>query len=460
MKKIGGNWHRVKTWENYVIGQISGGIVITDTHNREDFIPFYDLADYCIERNVLYLKNHAGQIYLNDLKKIDISIDPQIQESDYYPVLNSIKWEMPNSDNLIEIPRSVAKDGQLVAVAYKQKGIDFFDVDALTKINHFDFPGYSFIDDICIQNNKLYVADAFGLRILDIGDLDDIKLDDRFTVYKGWAKDIALYEHYVIVADVLGIKIYDRSSDFKLVGKIESNRNRIAKVVIDGHYAFCSCEAVGLKIADLSDIANPKFISGLVLPKGVWDSAVYKNHVYLAVYTQGILKVDISSIKQLKQIAAFNDGREIIGVSVNEKGVFCACSHDGLQVFDHDLNPISSVRNLKGRCWMVIENDNKLYAAAGTDGVLIYDVSELNKPQLITRIPSKESRDLMIRDKTLYIADGQNGVLVYYIQDISRIQLRRHIPSSAFTRGVMVDEHFIYKGDGDGGFETYEGQQL
>ena len=456
MKKNGGNWHRVKTWENYVIGQKSGGIVVTDTVEYEDFIPFYDLADYCIASHVLYLKNHSGQTYQIDLKKYDIGTNPQIKDTDYYPNPDPIKSQMPNSDYLIETPCSVASDSQLIAVAYKQKGIDFFNVNTREKISHFDFPGYSYVDDICLSEKRLFVADAFGLRILDISDLDNITLDDRFTAYKGWAKDIAIYDRYVIVADVLGIKIYDKSSDFKLIGKIESNRNRIAKVVIEGHYAFCSCEAIGLKIADLSDITNPKFVSGLVLPKGVWDCAVYENHVYLAAYTQGLLKVDISNIKQLRQTAVFNDGREIIGVSVNEKGVFCVCSHDGVQIFDHDLTPISTINIPDGRCWMVLEQDNILYAAAGKAGVLIYDVSQLRNPQLITRIPSKEARDLIIRYKMLYIADGQNGVLVYDIQDINRIQLRRHIPSSAFTRGVMVDEHYIYKGDGDGGFEVYE----
>lgn len=455
MKKIGGNWHRVKTWENYVIGQKSGGIVITDSTDRENFIPFYELADYCIESDILFLKDHSGKNSQIDLKGYADDSNLHIQETDYYPDPSSDDIRLPQSEKLIEEPRSVASDGQLIAVAYKHKGIDFFNVDTRKKISHFDFPGYSYVDDICLSKKRLLMADAFGLRILDIGDLDDIKLDDRFTVYKGWAKDIALYDRYVIVADVLGIKIYDKSDDFKLVSKIESNHNRIAKVVIDGHYAFCSCEAVGLKIADLSDISNPKFVSGLVLPKGVWDSAVYEDHAYLAAYTQGILKVEISNIKQLKQTAAFNDDREIIGVHVNEKGVFCACSHDGLQIFDHDLNPISTIDIPDGRYWMVIENDNKLFVAAGKAGVLIYDVSQLRKPQFLTRIPSKESRDLIIRDKMLYIADGQNGVWFYDIQDISRIQLRRHIPSSAFTRGVVVDEHFIYKGDGDGGLEVY-----
>ncbi len=456
MKKNGGNWHRVKTWGNYVIGYKSGGIVITDTVDREDFIPFYELTDYCIESDILFLRDHSGKTSQIDLRPYVDDGDLQIQETDYYPIPDSIKWEMPSSDDLIETPRSVASDGRIIAIAYKQKGIDFFDSKTLEKIAHYNFPGYSYVDDICLSEKRLLMADAFGLRILDIGDLNNIKLDDRFTVYKGWAKDIAVYDRYVIVADVLGIKIYDRTNDLKPVSKIESNRNRIAKVVIDGHYAFCSCEAVGLKIVDLSDIANPKFISGLVLPKGVWDTAVYGNHVYLAVYSQGLMKVEISNIKQLKQTAAFDDGREIIGVHVNEKGVFCACSHDGLQIFDHDLNPIGSARNLKGRCWMALEDNNRLYAAAGTDGVLIFDISDLSKPQLLTRIPSKEARDLIIRDKILYIADGQNGVLVYDIQDINRIQLRRHLPSSAFTRGVMVDEHYIYKGDGDGGFEAYE----
>jgi len=455
MKKNGGNWHRVKTWENYVIGQKSGGIVVTDTVEYEDFIPFYDLADYCIASHVLYLKNHSGQTYQIDLKKYDIGTNPQIKDTDYYPNPDSIKSQMPNSDDLIETPCSVASDSQLIAVAYKQKGIDFFDTDTLVKIAHYNFPGYSFVDDICLSEKRLFVADAFGLRILDIGDLDDIKLDDRFTAYKGWAKDIALYERYVIVADVLGIKIYDKANDFKLIGKIESNRNRIAKVVIDNHYAFCSCEAVGLKIADLSDISNPKFVSGLVLPKGVWDSAVYENHIYLAAYTQGILKIDTSNIKKLRQTAVYNEGKEIIGVSVNEKGVFCACSHDGIKIFDHDLNPICTINIPDARCWTAVEQENILYVAAGNAGVLIYDAREISKPRLITRIYSKESRDLIIRDKTLYIADGQNGVLIFDIHDINRIRQLRYIPSSAFTRGVMVDENFIYKGDGDGGVEVY-----
>lgn len=456
MKKIGGNWHRVKTWGNFVIGYKSGGIVIINTDDREDFIPYYNLADFCIESDILHLKDHRGRLYQIDLRKYDDESCLQIQETDFYPAHGSKQIRTPPSDKLIENPRSVANSGRIIAIAYKQKGIDFFNAETLEKIAHYNFPGYSFIDDICLQNNRLYVADAFGLRILDIGDPDHIQLNDHFTQFRGWAKDIAVYGEYVIVADVLGIKIYDKSQDFVLIGKIESSHNRIAKVTIYGHHAFCSCEAVGLKIADLSDISNPKFISGLVLPEGVWDSAVYENHAYLAAYTQGLIKIDIANIKQLKQTAAFNDGREIIGIYVNEKGVFCACSYDGMQIFDHDLNPISSVRNLKGRCWTVLEQDNILYVATGKAGVLIYDVSKLSKPQLLTRIPCTESRDLFIRDKILYIADGQNGVLTYDIHDINRIQKRQHIPSSAFTRGVMVDNNFIYKGDGDGGFEAYE----
>lgn len=446
----------MQTWGNFIIGYKSGGIVITDTVQREDFIPFYLLADFCIESDTLYLKdlNHdAFQISLKEYQAIGAI---SLKKSQYYPVSTMAKNDFPKPKNLIEQPCAISGNDRIIAVAYKQKGIDFFNASSLEKIVHYDFPGYSYIDDICFKDNRLYIADVFGLRILDITDIQHPVLNDQLTQFKGWPKDIAVYSQYVIVADVLGIKIYDKARDFKMVGKIESNRNRIAKVVNDSHYAFCSCEAVGLKIADLSDIKHPKIISGLILPKGVWDCAVFGKNVYLAAYTQGLLKVDFSCIKQLDRTAVYHDGTEIIGVSVNERGVFCACSHDGFKIFDHDLNLVGKEDKIEGRCWAILERNNRIYVAAGKVGVLIYDAHNLQNPQLLTCIPTQESRDLCLRDQLLYIADGQSGALVYDIHDIQRIQLRKHIPTSAFTRGVMVDKNFIYKGDGDGGFEVYE----
>jgi len=105
-------------------------------------------------------------------------------------------------------------------------------------------------------------------------------LDDR-NIYKGWPKDVAVTDNFIFVADVLGMKIYKKSENFKLTGKFETNKNRVAKVIIKNNLAFLACEARGLKIIDISDISNPESISGLLLPKGAWDICEYKDCLYI-----------------------------------------------------------------------------------------------------------------------------------------------------------------------------------
>jgi hypothetical protein len=481
IKKIGGNWHKVEKWNDFIIGYKSGGIVIVNPdlpNSKEFYIPFYSFSGFKIEEDILFIRDKQDQMFqtdldqLNNLFKFDAVSRNAITIEETAPgtILNksfyggsrgavfskSAPLVAEGKSNRTEEPRAVDKNDRITVKAYKQKGIDFFQAETGDKIAHFDFPGYSFIDDIKLDGNKLYTADVFGLRILDITDIQRPVLDERFTAHKGWAKDAAVYKHFLLAADVLGIKIFDKNKDFALVGKIESNRNRVAKVVTYGDYAFLSCEAVGLKIADLSKIERPRLISGIVLPNGVWDCAVYDGHAYLAAYTGGLIKVDCTNIKNLVQTDCYTDPEEIIGVHVNERAVYAACSYDGFKIFDHQLNLIAAVKGIHGRCWSILEDDEYLFIAAGQGGVYIYDVSELDDPLSVNRIKTVEARDLVIKNHFLYIADGQNGALVYNIADIHKIKYIKKMPSSAFTRSILVDEEYIYKSDGDGGTEVYE----
>jgi len=499
IKKIGGNWHKVEKWNDFIIGYKSGGIVIVNPNipnSKEFYIPFYNFSGFKIEKDILFIRDKQDQMFQVDLHqlinllKFDavngngitiaktepgailiksfcgvhgihgmgdlIESAPLHMKSS--PLLRAKSQELRANlkSPLVEEPRAVDKDDRITVKAYKQEGIDFFQAETGDKIAHFDFPGYSFIDDIKLDGNKLYTADVFGLRILDITDIQRPILDDRFTAHRGWAKDAAVYKHYLLAADVLGIKIFDKNKDFALVGKIETNRNRVAKVVTYGDYAFLSCEAVGLKIADLSKIERPRLISGIMLPKGVWDCDVYDGHVFLAAYTGGLIKVNCTNIKNLEQVACYTESEEFIGVHVNERAVYAACSYDGFKIFDHDLNLVSTVTGINGRCWTLLENDGYLFIAAGQGGVYIYDVNELDDPLLVNRVKTVEARDLAIKDNHIYIADGGNGALVFNISDIHRIENIDKMPSAAFTRSILVDEEYIYKSDGDGGAEIYE----
>lgn len=451
-KKIAGNWHKIDIWEkeNSIVGYKSGGIIFVSLIDKNEirYIPFYNFSDFLIVNDSLIIVDNTNNTYQLE----DINSEIQKSYKTFPNIQNKVNVE---SLEVIEEVRAVDTSDNLIICAYKQKGIDFFQKRSGERVFHFNFPGYSFIDDIKYFKNQVFIADVFGLRIIDITDVKNPILDDS-NIFKGWPKDVEVYENYVFVADVLGVKIFDKTNNFELIGKFETNKNRVAKVLVKYNYAFLSCEARGLRVLDISNIKSPELISGLLLPKGAWDIAEYENNLFIASYTDGLIKIDYSDIKNLKTIAKFNDGNEFIGISVNEKVVFASSSYNGIIIFNHKLDIISQIKINDGRCWTTVTCDNFLFSACGKIGVLVYDISDMSNPLFITTIKTKEARDLVIKNESLYVADGQNGVEVFNIKNPSNPKHIENIPSAAFTRGVMVDDDFIYKADGDGGLEIYE----
>jgi len=451
-KKIAGNWHKIDIWEkeNCIVGYKSGGIIFISLIDKNEirYIPFYNFSDFMLVNDSLIIVDNANNTYKLEI----INTEMQKSHKGLPNISNKVNME---SIEIVEDIRAVDTSDNLIICAYKQKGIDFFHKHSGERIFHFDFPGYSFIDDIKYFKNQVFIADVFGLRILDITDVKNPILDDS-NIFKGWPKDVVLYKNYVFVADVLGIKIFDKTNNFELIGKFETNKNRVAKVLVKNNYAFLSCEARGLRVLDISSIKSPELISGLLLPKGAWDIAEYENNLFIASYTDGLIKVEYNDIKNMKTVAKFTDNSEIIGVYANQKGIFASASYNGIIILNHKLDVINQIKINDGRCWTTITHGNFLFSACGKIGVLVYGIADMSNPLFITTIQTKEARDLVIKGEFLYVADGQNGVEVFDIKNPSDPRYIRNIPSAAFTRGVMVDSEFIYKADGDGGLEIYE----
>ncbi len=450
-KKIAGNWHKIDIWEkeNCIVGYKSGGIIFVSLIDKVEirYIPFYNFSDFMIVDDSLIIVDNTNNTYQLE----NINAEMQKSHKSFPNIQNKINIK---SIDILEDVRAVDTSDNLIICAYKQNGIDFFHKHSGERVFHFNFPGYSFIDDIKYFKNKVFIADVFGLRILDITDVKNPILDDS-SIFKGWPKDVAVHKNYVFVADVLGIKIFDKNNNFELIGKFETNKNRIAKVLIKNNYAFLSCEARGLRVLDISNIQSLKLISGLLLPKGAWDIAEYDNSLFIASYTDGLIKVEYSNIKNLKTVAKFTNNNEIIGVYVDKRGVFASASYNGIIILNHKFDIISQIKINDGRSWTTITHNNLLFSACGKIGALVYDITDMYNPLFITIIQTKEARDLVIENDFLYVADGQNGVEVFDIRNPSVPIHIRNIPSAAFTRGVMVDDEFIYKADGDGGLEIY-----
>jgi hypothetical protein len=455
MIKIGGNWHKIDIWEkeNCIIAYKSGGLIFISLLDFKEvrYVPFYNFNDFYIDKDNLYVMDKYSNLF------VVTNINSPLKQMNGNKAFAIQKCSLSYLDSLnnLEDVRAFDITDKYIICAYKQKGIDVFDKYKKDKILHYDFPGYSFVDDIKYYNNKIYIADVFGLRVLDVSNINNPILDNSH-IFKGWPKDIAVANNYIFVADVLGVKIFNKSDNFCMVGKFETNKNRIAKIAIKNNLVFMACEARGLRILDISNLQKPKLISGLLLHKGVWDLFVYNNYVYMAAYTDGLYKVDYSDLKLLRTVSKYIDSKEIIGVYVDNHAVFAASSYEGVVILDHYLELISEIKISNGRAWTALRYKDFLLVACGKGGVLIYNVLNLYNPKFIIKIKTTEARDLIVRKDTLYIADGQNGVEIYDIQNIVNPKHLYNIPSAAFTRGIMVDDTYIYKADGDGGVEIYE----
>lgn len=375
-RKIAGNWHKLAFWgkENCLVAHKSAGLLLHPLCDEASprYIPFYGLKEMAVLADHLHILVRDGRRYM--LAGL---------QSDLEGVENT-SWDIepPNVPleglKLREEPRACACNNAIIVCAYKQDGIDFFSRESGNLISHFDFPGYSFVDDVLLHQNSVYVADVFGLRILDISNVDKPSLDDS-RIFRGWPKDVALTSRYVFVADVLGVKIFDKTRDFELAGKYETNKNRVAKVALKDDLAFLACEARGVKVLDIADVTAPKLISGLLLSKGAWDLAVWRDYLYVAAYSNGVLRVDYGNVKTPATDAKFTGLSEVIGIEVHNRAVFAACSYDGLAILRHDLTLRSHVPVEEGRCWATLVRGNCLFAACGEHGVLVLDITEDRK---------------------------------------------------------------------------------
>ena len=74
IEKIGGNWHKVLKWNDFIIGYKSGGIVIVNpnlSNSKEFYIPFYSFSDFIIEEDILFIRDKQDQMFQIDLDQLN-----------------------------------------------------------------------------------------------------------------------------------------------------------------------------------------------------------------------------------------------------------------------------------------------------------------------------------------------------------------------------------------------------
>ncbi len=90
---------------------------------------------------------------------------------------------------------------------------------------------------------------------------------------------------------------------------------------------------------------------------------------------------------------------------------------------------------VEGGVRAVLATDRTLYAASGRGGVLVYELKDRLKPELVARVPVQDARGLAHGSLCLFVADGVNGLTTLDVADprnpsiLSNLKLGRVSPT-------------------------------
>ncbi|MBN2049715.1 MAG: hypothetical protein JW760_04665 [Spirochaetales bacterium] len=167
-------------------------------------------------------------------------------------------------------------------------------------------------------------------------------------------------------------------------------------LALRGNYAFIHARPSAdpdyyFQVWDLSDPASPELVASLETPAQAHDLAVYGDHVYLALGTQGLMIIDISDPESPQPVSMYPFSGAVYDVDLQGGYAYVGSASGGVTVLD-----VSSPQTPRYRTAV---SDGTVYRIALGDGILAVadmesslgrlltlDLSDLDSPALLSTI--------------------------------------------------------------------------
>jgi hypothetical protein len=238
-------------------------------------------------------------------------------------------------------------------------------------------------------------------------DLDPVRVGGFDT--SGQALGVTVSGNYAYVADWdAGLQVIDVSNPAttQRVGGYDTS-GFARSVAVSGNCAYVADSTAGLQMIDVSNPANPQRVGGHDTGLAAQGVAVSGNYAYVADYDAGLQVIDVSNPASPQRVGGYDTSGVAFGVAVSGNYAYVADGNrDGLHVIDVSNpaspqrvggNPIVAASNL-------IVAGNKVFAAAGSDGLVILD---LFRPSLRLELVSPQQSGSF-----RFLVRGQAGLSV------------------------------------------------
>ena len=274
--------------------------------------------------------------------------------------------------------------------------------------------------ELFVEDDFAYVTYNNGLAIIDISDLNNPQKIKTFRTNDTGFGILVSEDIAFLGADNLKvIDINDKNnplliSDLDVIGSIYGickNSNRLYLSTWEGYFY----------IVDIENLSSPNIVSQINCSGNGTDIAYYNNTIYYSNCQKGLQVIDVT-----------NEESPLINtIAPNSYGAWDLCQKNnllflgkhnrGFSIYEIGTDNLPrSVCHLNegGEAYGIINNDDTMYVADLQDGLEIWNLNEIQNPQLVTVIEEYTSHDLTFKNGYLFLADQDRGFVILDMENI------------------------------------------
>lgn len=410
--------------------------------------------------------------------------------NDSLPYLKSI-YDLPGKALNITVKNNYA---YIANDSFGLRILNISSPDSLYEVGFINTNGS--VKDLCIVGEYVFLAcGLYGVMSINVQDPSNPIFIDDFTT-AGECKSVNISDSmlYTTINDDLYAKRILSDGKFTYGGFYYSTSGEAQDVFVHNKIAYLADGTEGLKILDVADEQNVFEINSLS-SKDVNRVEIFNDSLFLSYGINGIGIDDISdpySIWPISHNIAFD---EILNTYKSGNNLYCADGAGGIKIYDYrnkielsnyrtfygsnifaisddiicmntelsissklglldiaNINNPSHITDFTGTPSEIVKNNNYLYLASGTVGLIIKDITDPNNPMTVQTINTPGSANgIYLDSQYLYLADG-SSILIYDISvPDAPIFLNDYSTSSAYD--VYVTNGIAYISKGTSGFE-------
>ncbi len=240
---------------------------------------------------------------------------------------------------------------------------------------------------------------------------------------------------FLVCLLILFSNSFSSGKNLQLVKKVSPINYEQIDVEIDGKLMIITGGLGGAILYDISDPENPKALSDIHLAGCPWGRSYswdISDDATLAIGTSrecgaGIFNISIPSSPQKITHLVPTIGNAIPAESA----------------FDISIEDVEIIGNYA------------LFAAHG-NGIIIYDISSPASPQFISQIVTNNAFSLAADNNLVYVADGDGGLKIFDISQIDKPTLLSSIKTSGSARDIRFKNNFVFLAVGAAGVDVVE----